>query len=507
MKNIKKILTNRLIYIGLAALAEVATYVLLFNLVKTYAGWIETVFHILAVFVVLHIIRTSQHLSSDMMWLVMIMLAPVAGTAVFLLAGADMIRNKTYRSILKEQKKSEQYLHQDPQIYHEMVNKYPSRRASLQFIPNSGYPFYKCEGYDYYPLGDDGWPVILEEMKKAKKYIFMEYFIIEEGEMWNSMLEILEEKVKEGVECRVMYDDMGSINTIPSSYAKKLEKKGIKAVSFNRVTPIINVIMNHRDHRKILVIDGKVGFSGGINLADEYINRKVIHGHWKDNIIKVTGRPVWSLLVTFLTNWNALRHEDEDYTVWKGDYDVPAYTGGYISCYADTPLDQVLTAQSIYEDILNSANQYVYIMTPYLIIDSEMINTLIHTAKKGVDVRIIMPGVADKKSVWEIGRSYYTQLLEAGVRIYEYTPGFVHAKVFVSDDLCATVGTINLDYRSLYLHFENGTYIIGNKEVVAIRNDFDKTLLKCREVHKEDIRTGAIMSFLLSIVRIFAPML
>ena len=335
----------------------------------------------------------------------------------------------------------------------------------------------------------------------------MEYFIIEEGEMWNSMLSILEEKVKEGVECRVMYDDMGSINTIPSSYAKKLEKKGIKAVSFNRVTPVINVIMNHRDHRKILVIDGKVGFSGGINLADEYINRKVIHGHWKDNIIRITGRPVWSLLVTFLTNWNALRHEDEDYTVYRPVYDTSEYTGGYISCYADTPLDHILTAQSIYEDILNSANKYVYIMTPYLIIDSEMINTLIHTAKKGVDVRIIMPGVADKKSVWEIGRSYYTQLLEAGVKIFEYTPGFVHAKVFVSDDLCATVGTINLDYRSLYLHFENGTYIIGNKEVMAIRNDFDKTLLKCREIHKEDLKAGAIKTILLSVVRIFAPML
>ena len=506
MKKIKKILTNRLIYIGIAALFEIAFYLILFRLVKVYAGWIEVVLHILSVFIVLHIIRTSQHLSSDLMWLVIIMLAPVAGTAVFLLLGANMLKNKTYRAILKEQKKSASYLKQDPSVFADLIAAYPERKADLAFFPNSGYPFYRCEGYDYYPLGDDGWPIILEEMKKAKKYIFMEYFIIEEGEMWDSMLEILKEKVKEGVECRVMYDDMGSIGTIPASYASKLERLGIHAVSFNRVTPIFNVIMNHRDHRKILVIDGKVAFSGGINLADEYINRKVIHGHWKDNIIRVEGRPVWSMLVTFLTNWNALRHEDEDYTVWKPEYETRP-SQGFVAPYADTPLDHVLTAQSIYEDILNSANDYVYIMTPYLIIDSEMINTLIHTARKGVDVRIIMPGVADKKSVWEIGRSYYTQLLEAGVRIYEYTPGFVHAKVFVSDDICATVGTINLDYRSLYLHFENGTFLIDHPEVKHIRSDFDKTLLKCHEVKKEDMKNGAIKNFLLSIVRIFAPML
>ncbi len=344
-------------------------------------------------------------------------------------------------------------------------------------------------------------------MKKAEHYIFMEYFIIEEGEMFNSMLEILEQKVREGVECRVMYDDMGSIDTIPSSYARKLEAKGIKAVSFNRITPIINVIMNHRDHRKILVIDGKTAFTGGINLADEYINVKVIHGHWKDNVVRIQGEAVWSLLVTFLTNWNALRHEDTDYNVFRPvGMNFPVQQG-YIAPYADTPLDQDLTAQSIYEDILNSANDYVYIMTPYLIIDSEMINTLIHTARKGVDVRIIMPGVPDKKIVWDIGRSYYPQLLEAGVKIYEYEPGFVHAKVFLSDDICATVGSINLDYRSLYLHFENGTFMIGADTIRDIRRDFEETFEKCRQIHLDDLKTGALKAIFLSGIRIFTPMM
>ena len=503
----KKLLTNRLIYLGLAALLEIMIYIARFRFVRDKAGWVEVILHIAAVVIVMHIIRTSRHLSSDMMWLVLIMIAPVPGTAIFLICSADMIRNKTYRSNVKEQKKAVTYLHQDIQVTEELQENYPARRSSLFFIPSSGYPFYRNQGYDYYPLGDIGWKVMLEEMKKAERYIFMEYFIIEEGEMFNSMLEILEQKFREGVECRVMYDDMGSIDTIPSSYARKLEAKGIKDVSFNRITPIINVIMNHRDHRKILVIDGKTAFTGGINLADEYINVKVIHGHWKDNVVRIQGEAVWSLLVTFLTNWYALRHEDTDYNVFRPvGMNFPVQQG-YIAPYADTPLDQDLTAQSIYEDILNSANDYVYIMTPYLIIDSEMINTLIHTARKGVDVRIIMPGVPDKKIVWDIGRSYYPQLLEAGVKIYEYEPGFVHAKVFLSDDICATVGSINLDYRSLYLHFENGTFMIGADTIRDIRRDFEETFEKCRQIHLDDLKTGALKAIFLSGIRIFTPMM
>lgn len=505
--NIKKFISNRIIYLGLAALFEFILYAALFRYVREKSTLIEMFLHIAAVFIVLHIIRTSRHLSSDLMWLVLIMLAPVPGTAIFLMTSADLIKNKTFRAIVKEQKKAYPYLVQNNGVMQEMEQKYPSRRASLSFIPSSGYPFYRNQGYDYYPLGETGWNVILEEMKKAKHFIFMEYFIIEEGQMFNSMLEIMEQKVREGVECRVMYDDMGSIDTIPASYAKKLEAKGIKAVSFNRVTPIINVIMNHRDHRKILVIDGKTAFTGGVNLADEYINVKVIHGHWKDNVVRIQGEAVWSLLVTFLTNWNALRHEDQDYSVFRMDHSNLPVLPGYVAPYAETPLDQDLTAQSIYEDILNGANEYVYIMTPYLIIDSEMINTLIHTAKKGVDVRIIMPGVPDKKIVWDIGRSYYPQLLEAGVKIYEYEPGFVHAKVFLSDDLCAAVGSINLDYRSLYLHFENGTYMIGTDAIKDIRRDFDETFDKCRQVHIDDIANGPIKSIFLSAIRIFTPMM
>ena len=264
--------------------------------------------------------------------------------------------------------------------------------------------------------------------------------------------------------------------------------------------------MNHRDHRKIMVIDGKTAFSGGANLADEYINVKKIHGHWKDNIIRIKGKAVWSYTVMFLTHWNALRKTDEDFTVFRAEAE-PGKKDGYIAAYGDTPLDADITAQNIYMGILNETAEYCYIMTPYLIIDTELINGLILAAQQGNDVRIITPGIPDKKIVWWITRSYYRQLIEGGVKIYEYSPGFVHSKVFVSDDRVATVGTVNLDYRSLYLHFENGTYLYGSEKVKEIRQDFLETCEKCHEMSWEESRNGFIAEFLLSVLRIFAPMM
>ena len=502
-----KIIFGRILPLAIIVLGELVLYYALFKWLTSMFIWIEFVLRVLSFFIVLNIIRTSRHISSDLMWIVIIMLFPMFGTLVYIFAGANLISGKTFNSIIKEEAIAKDYYVQDKQVIQEIKKDNPNFTSELAFISNEGFPIYHNTDFSFYSPCEDGWKAMLDEMRKAEKFIFMEYFIIEEGTMWNTILEILEEKVKQGVECRVMYDDMGSLNTLPSSYAKSLEKKGIKAISFNRISPIINTIMNHRDHRKIMVIDGKVAFSGGANLADEYINIKKIHGHWLDNIIRIKGDAVWSYLVMFLTNWNALRHEDISYTDYKCKsipYNKP---DGYIIPYADTPFDQELTGQSVYEDILNCANKYVYIMTPYLIIDSEMINTLIHTAKKGVDVRIIMPGIADKQIVHDIGTSYYAQLINGGVKIYEYQPGFVHAKVFVSDDTYATVGTINLDYRSLYLHFENGTLLYKASAIQDIKKNYEDTLSKCKEITIKDTHVNFIKGFIISIIRIFAPML
>lgn len=476
-----KIWLGRIIPLVIIALGEIVLYCNLFKWLTTSFVFIEIVLHILSISIVLNIVRTSRHLSSDLMWIILIMLFPVFGTFVYVLMLLSLLFGKTFRNIIKEQKKASSNYIQDESIIDEIRNDNPDYVSQLAFLHEEGFPIYRNTDFEYYAPCENGFNVMLEELKKAENYIFMEYFIIEEGFMFNSILSILEEKVKQGVEVRIMYDDMGSLGTLPASYAKQLEKKGIKAVSFNRISPIINTIMNHRDHRKILIIDGKVAFSGGANLADEYINKKVKHGHWMDNIICIKGKAVWSYLVMFLTNWNALRHEDFDYSVFKNE-DVVDETlfDGYIAPYA---------------------------MTPYLIIDSEMINTLIHTAKKGVDVRIIMPGIADKQIVHDMGTTYYKQLIQGGVKIYEYEPGFVHSKVFICDDTYATVGTINLDYRSLYLHFENGTLLYKSKKIMDVKQNFFDTLEHCKKIQVEDTHVNIVKGLFLSIIRIFSPLL
>ncbi len=504
---ILKMLFNRLTFMIVVVIVEVFILLGISRWFGSVAGWVEGVLRLFGLLIVLYIIKNSKHLSSDMMWIVLIMLAPIPGAALYLFLAGDLHISKTFQSLVKTTEEAAKYYKQDPEVMKELEEKFPENKGQFRYISKSaGFPFYENTGFDYYPLGDEGYPVMLEEMRKAEKYIFLEYFIIEEGQMWDQMLEILEEKVKQGLDVRVMYDDLGSFMTLSAFYAKTLEEKGVKCIPFNRINPILGIIMNHRDHRKIMVIDGKVAFSGGVNLADEYINVKVIHGHWKDNIIRITGKAVWSYTVMFLTHWNAICHEDEDYEVFKCDEPLPGEKDGFIAPYGETPLDKEITAQNIYMSILNQAEDYCYIMTPYLIIDTEFINALILAAKSGVDVRLMTPGIPDKQIVWEITRSYYYQLIEGGVKIYEYTPGFVHAKVFVSDDYTATVGTVNLDYRSLYLHFENGTYLYGSKKVLEIRDDFLATQEKCHLVTLEEAKNKPLKEIALAFLRLVAPM-
>ena len=470
-----KSVLGRIITLVFMVLGELALGVLLFNYLTSKFVFIEVFLHILAVIVVLNIIRTSKHLSSDITWIFLIILFPVPATFVFLMTYFNLFINRTFKSIVKEEKKAVTFLKQDDEVLEDLKKECPTYFQDFMFLKNSNFPIYYNNNFDYYSPGEKGFPVLLSELKKAKKYIFMEYFIIEEGIMFNSILDILKEKVKEGVECRVMYDDMGSLHTLPKSYADVLESYGIKAVTFNKVTPILSTIMNNRDH-----------------------------GKWLDNIIRVKGKAVDSMLATFLTNWNALRHEDVDYRDFMVEHRVRV-KDGFIVPYSETPLDFELTAQSVYMDILNRAQDYVYIMTPYLIIDEEMINCLIHTAKKGVDVKIIVPGVADKKIIHDIGESYYDQLIRGGVQIYEYRPGFVHAKVFVSDDISSVVGTVNLDYRSLYLHFENAVLLYKSKKIMDIKKDFLNALEDSTEI--KHARFSIVKNFLMSVLRIFASLL
>lgn len=476
-------------------------------------GWIAGGLRIIAIFLVLKIVRTSRYLSSDLMWIMLIMLFPVMGTAFYLFVGANLITSRATWSMVKATNDSRRSYLQDPEVLRNLVETYPECEGQAKYL--SGYahfPAYQNHigDFEYYPLGEDGFPEMLKAMESAEKFIFLEYFIIAKGTMWDRMHAILKRKAEKGLDVRVMYDDMGSFTTLPMSYAKKLQKEGIRCIPFNRISPVLGAIMNHRDHRKILVVDGKVAFSGGINLADEYINQKVRFGHWKDNVIRIGGEAVWSYTVMFLTHWKALSKQEEDFEKFRAasSHDLKgAWPDGFIIPYADTPLDNAHVGQDVYMNILNGAKKYCYIMTPYLILDNEFVNALVLASCRGVDVRIVTPGIPDKKTVFGVTRSFYETLIQGGVKIYEYTPGFVHAKVFVSDDRTATVGTINLDYRSLYLHFENGTCLIGSTKVLDIRKDVEETIEKSHEVCLKEARFNFFVNTKNSVIRIFAGQL
>ena len=495
------IIRGAIVLIGLALQILLSLFTNLY--LTDHVALINVIYRIVGLLITLGLIRNSRSYSYTLPWIVIILVFPLVGTLLYIIIGYNKKRSRRLKSILKSEEKSSKYLIQDESIRKEINNN-----SRIRYITDyTNYPVTTNNDVSYYPLGEIAFKEMIKELKKANKFIFFEYFIVAPGKMWNSILEILKEKAKQGVEVRVMYDDLGCFSSLKSSYPKELEKYGIKCVVFNKLTPVSGIIMNNRDHRKILVIDGKVAFSGGINIADEYINEKVKYGHWKDNGIKVSGDAVWNYTVMFLTIWNAFKKTDSNYEKYKYKYPKSKEHKGYVIPYGETPLDEEVTGQNIYLNIINQANDYVYICTPYLIIDTDMINALTLAAKRGVDVRIIIPGIPDKNIVYSLSESYIEPLVKYGVKVYRYTPGFVHSKMFLADDNIATVGTINLDYRSLYLHFECGLYLENVKCIKEIKNDMIDTLDKSKEVSRKEARPPFLKAVRQAILRLVAPLM
>ncbi len=464
---------------------------------------INILFTIFSLLLIFDLIKTSKNYSFTLPIIIILIIFPLIGTLLYIIFQKNKNNSKTLKRIKKSEEENKKYLVQNEKNKEEINNNGKIRYLS-EF---AGYPVTKNNDVNYYPIGEEAFEVMLEELKKAEKFIFFEYFIVAHGKMWDSILEILEEKASQGLDVRVMYDDFGCISTLKNSYPKELEAKGIKCVAFNSLNPIAGVIMNNRDHRKILVIDGKVAFSGGINIADEYININSKYGHWKDNGIKISGDAVWNYSVMFLTMWNAFKNEDSDFTKFKYDFSNKEDKNGYVVPYGETPLDEEITGEDVYLNIINQSNKYVYIFTPYLIIDTDMINALNLAVKRGVDVRIVIPGIPDKKTVYTLTESYVEPLVKGGVKIYKYTPGFVHSKVFVSDDNIATVGTINMDYRSLYLHFECGCYLENVDVIKDIKKDLIDTMEKSHKITKEESTPKLFKSIWQALLRLVAPLM
>ena len=385
----------------------------------------------------------------------------------------------------------------------------PSAAIQSRYISDiSRFPVHENTTAEYFQVGDDMFPVLVRELKQAKKYIFIEYFIINDGVMWQTILHILEEKAAEGVDVRLIYDGFGCLTTLPHKYYEELRAKGISCQVFNPFRPLLNIIQNNRDHRKLCIIDGWVGFTGGINLADEYINQKERFGHWKDVAVMVRGEAVRNYLVMFLELWSIVGLEEYNEISERTQYLPNIPTGGFVQPFSDSPLDDEPVGKHVYMEMICNAREYVCITTPYLILDDEMINVLTFAAKKGVDVRIIVPHIPDKWYVYMIAWNNYPKLISEGVKVYEYTPGFIHAKTCIADGKTAVVGTINLDYRSFYLHYESASIFYDCEIAGVIKQDFDDTMSKSHLVTMEDVRKRPIHKKIIGLIlNIFAPLL
>lgn len=510
MKKLIKWMLNRGVIAGVAVLLQFIWIYVLFYRVGRLSAYSNLVINILAAILVLRIINKRMNPSFKLAWTFVILLFPLLGLVIYMVFGRPELTKRTRQKMNRVHEEIEPLLISNPEYDKELEALDVSVAQQSAYISKwAHFPVYKHTDTCYYPSGEEMFPVMLEELEKAEKFIFIEYFIFGEGYMYDRITDVLARKVKEGVEVRLIFDDFGCVGTMPPHFYRDLQKKGIKCAAFNPVRPFLSIIMNNRDHRKILVIDGKVAFTGGVNIADEYINRITKYGYWKDTGIRLKGEAVWSFTCMFLEMWNYIVRSSEDYLKYKvKPEEILTESDGFVQPYGDTPLDSENTGENVYMNIIQKAKRYVYIFTPYLIMDHEMLITLCNAAKRGVDVRIVTPGIPDKKLVYLLTQADYGQLIENGVKIYQYKPGFIHAKSFVCDDEVATVGSINMDYRSLYLHFECGVYLYRTKAVMQLREDVDKVMEASEEITFDWCRHRFIGIRLIQVVlRLLAPLL
>ena len=484
---------TRLVFSAICILLEAIFIILLFTRLNRYAEAVNLLTRVVGVIVILNMYASPVTATIKMPWILLILMFPIMGLGLYLLVGLNGGTEKMRRRYRKIDEQLLPMLPENKEIQEKLQHTIPRAGNISSYIHrNAKYPVYQNTDVTYFSEAVKGLEAQLEELAKAEHFIFMEYHAIEDAEAWHKIQRILEERVKAGVEVRVFYDDMGSIGFINTDFIKKMEAVGIRCRVFNPFMPGLNLFLNNRDHRKITVIDGKVGFTGGYNLANEYFNLTHPYGQWKDTGIRLEGDAVRSLTVTFLEMWNAVSEKDKndtDFAQFLPEYAYEAQQTGFVQPYADSPLDNEQVGEEVYISMVNKAEKYCWFMTPYLIITDEMTHALTLAAKRGVDVRIITPGIPDKKPIYSVTRSFYHGLVKDGVRVYEWTPGFCHAKMSVADDCMATCGTINLDYRSLYHHFENGCFMAECDVVLDIRNDLQETMKECREV-TEKYRTG-----------------
>ncbi len=513
MKKILRIIFSRVTVVSVLILVQLLILLVAALRFTEYFVYYYLASTVAAVVLTLRIVNRKDAAEYKIAWMATVLLIPVFGGLLYLIFSGNRLSEWKKKKMAKITLSMQNTLSFDSVAAQQVAADDPSAGFQSRYIHDAaGCPVFCNTDVQYFPLGEEMFAVLLEELEKAERYIFLEYFIIEEGKMWNSILDVLERKAAAGVDVRVIYDDMGCIMLLPDDYARQLRERGIRCHVFNRFVPVLSARLNNRNHRKIGVIDGKIAFTGGVNLADEYINEKKRFGHWKDNAVMLGGDAAWSMTVMFLTMWDYL--DASGAAAVSYDHYRPADFGtrqtdtvGWVQPYTDNPLDDEPVGETIYLNMINRAQKYVYITTPYLIIDELMEKALCTAAQCGIDVRIITPGIGDKKAVYETTKSYYANLIRHGVKIYEYTPGFIHAKTFICDDQYATVGTVNLDFRSLYLHFECGVWMYKCPVIEKIKDDFLKTMQKSCQITSEDCRQRWWRQMFRAVMALLAPMM
>ncbi len=510
MRKILHYALNRVVITALILLSQVVFFILEISKWGNYYMEIAFVLRCLSFVAVFTIIWRPNNPAVKLAWVVPILIFPLFGGIMYLSFGHVFLPKKLRAGMERTNVLMRKSLRQEKEVMDRLKTGNPGVANQSKYILDyAGMPVWEQTSAAYYPEGIIYWKNLLEDLEHAERFVFLEFFILCEGAMWNAVLDVLERKVKDGVEVRLIYDDVGSAFLLPKKYFETMEKKGIKCVAFNRLIPFLSLILNNRDHRKIVVIDGRVGYTGGINMSDEYINYTHPHGdHWKDAGIRIEGVAVWNFTVMFLQMWNMSRYTEEDYSRYRYCFEQKLEFAGCVQPYMDTPLDEEILGENVYLNMIGYAKKYIYIYTPYLITDNEMYTALKLAAKRGVDVRIVTPGVPDKKMIYWLTQSNYQNLIEAGVGIYQYTPGFLHSKCMLCDDEVAAVGTINFDYRSFYHHFECGVFLYQGDVICELKKDMMETFavsecITLEWCRKKFMKTNMIGPFL----KLFSPLL
>lgn len=513
MKKILNKIFGRLVITALIILVQFTWLIFTIYKAGEVNPWFSLCLRIISLIIALYVVYKDSRPHNKLSWIFLILFLPFIGCPCYFLFGRSEMTKKDRMQIAELKKFVDPMRVSTDDVELHLKEDDDIAYKQMKFIKNiSGYPVYMEKESKYYKVGEAMFSDMLEDIKSAKDFIFLEFFIMKQGIMFDSLIEALEERAKAGVHVRLIYDDMGCIDEFPRHFYKELQKKGIHIACFNPFRPFMSIIMNNRDHRKIVIIDGKIAYTGGLNIADEYINAIERFGHWKDAGVRITGDAVWSFTTMFLEMWCYITKGKEDFSKYKvienTNQELMLQGRGFVQPYADCPLDKLLVSEGIFLNLINHAKKNVYIFTPYLILGSELATALINAARSGVDVRIVTPAIPDKKMVFLLTQANYENLIQGGVKIYQYTPGFIHSKCFVVDDEYASVGTVNLDFRALYLHFECGTLLYKTDSVKKVTEDMIDTFRKSREILLEDCENkNFFYQLFLSVMQLFSPLL